>query len=149
MNFVSIIAVTVISAVLGAYLGLSLHELTHYTVGKLAGANANIETGRFYLPHKTAFEDPNELSAIAIRTASGTVIIYPVLLVVALWSTGLPDPGIESSIVFILLGASVVSPADLLGMLYPIRWRKYANDYSGEGHIETLRVLFSRIRGVD
>ena len=141
MSPLSVVALTVSSAVFGAYIGLSLHELTHYTVGKLAGVNASIETDQFYLPHQVVFENPNELSTVAIRIATGLVVIYPALLVVFLWFSGLPNPGFESGVLFVLVGASVVSPADLLGILYPSRWREYANNHSGEGHIETLQIL--------
>ena len=146
MNFVSVIALIVGSAIIGMYIGLSLHELTHYMIGKLVGANANIETGQFYLPHQVVFENPNELSTTAIRTATGLVIIYPVSLILFLWFSRLPNPGIESFVLFVLCGASGVSPADLLGMLYPNQWREYANNYSGEGHIETLHILINEIR---
>lgn len=149
MNLISVIALTVGTAIIGAYFGLSLHELTHYTVVKLAGANANIETDQFYLPHQVVFENPNELSPTAIRTATGLVIIYPVSLILFLWFSRLPDPGIESFVLFGLFGASIVSPADLLGMLYPNRWRKYANNYSGEGHIETLQILINEMRATN
>jgi hypothetical protein len=144
MNIVFIIVSTVSSAVFGAYLGLSLHELTHYTVGKLVGANASIETDRFYLPHQVVFEDPNELSNTAIRIATGLVVIYPALLIIFLWLLGPPSSVFESVVLFALVGASAVSPADLLGMLYPDRWREYANNYSGEGHAETLQILIDK-----
>jgi hypothetical protein len=149
MNIVFIVVSTVSSAVFGAYVGLSLHEITHYTVGKLVGANASIETDQFYLPHQVVFEDPNELSTTAIRIATGLVVIYPTLLIIFLWLLGFPSSRFESIVLFVLVGASVVSPADLLGILYPDQWREYANNYSGEGHTETLQMLIDEIINTD
>jgi hypothetical protein len=147
MSISYIVVSTIASGAFGMYLGLSLHELTHYTVSKLAGANASIETGRFYLPHQVVFEDPEELSTIAIRIATGLVVIYPVSLIIFLWLSGLPSSVFDKTVFFVLVGASVVSPADLLGMLYPNQWQEYANNYSGESHTETLQILIDRIVG--
>ena len=128
------------------YIGTTIHELTHYVVCRMRGASATIETDRLYLPHKTIFEHPGELSYNTIRLAAGLVIIYPVLILLLLIFTGIPDSGGESLLFFILCGASVVSPADWLGVLYPERWQEYAVDYSGEGHRETLQILITEIR---
>ena len=146
MNLGYMITLAVGSGVIGMYIGLSLHELTHYTVGNLKGANASIETDQFHLPHQVVFEDANELSSNTIRIATGMVIIYPILLILHLWFLGLPNLGIESIILFGLVGASVVSPSDLLGLLYPERWREYAINYSGEGHIATLQILITEMQ---
>lgn len=131
------------------YTGLSLHELTHYTVSKLAGANASIEIGRFYMPHQVVFENPDELSTITVRIATGLVVIYPVSLIIFLWFTGFPNSVFEKTVLFVLVGASAVSPVDLLGMLYPNRWQEYANNYSGLSHTETLQILIDKIVGRD
>ena len=146
MNIGYLVVSTLFSGIIGIYFGLSIHELTHYSVGKLRGANANIITGQFHMPNKVIFENPRGLSQNTIRIATGLVMIYPVLAIMFLIFIGLPESGIESIVLFTLMGASGVSPSDLLGMLYPERWQEYAVNYSGEGHRDTLRILFQQIR---
>lgn len=146
MDTGQIIIVTIISGFVGMYIGTAIHELTHYAVCRMRGASATIVTDRLYLPHKTIFERPGELSYSTIRLAAGLVVIYPVSALLLLILLGIPDIGGESLLFFILCGASVVSPADWLGVLYPERWQEYAVDYSGEGHRETLQILITEIR---
>lgn len=141
-----IVISSIFSGVVGIYTGLLIHELTHYAVGKVRRSNPTMVTDRFHLPHMVEFENPDKMSYRTIRIATGLVIIYPILLVIYILFTGIPDLGVESLLLYTLLGASIMSPADWLGLLYPERWQEFAINYSDEGHRETLRILLTEAR---
>ena len=133
---------TVVSlAILGAYLGFLAHELTHFTLGRVFGSPTEFVIVYRFLPRAVYFPDYETMAAHHIRIAGGTVIFWPVLLIGVIWYFGMPSNHLGELALFFLIGASVVSPSDLLCLFFPEKWRVYA-DSDDVGHRRALELLF-------
>lgn len=106
--------------------GFTLHELSHYAVGKIAGGNPFFN--RFTLgivPHEVDFETPERMSKNGIRATAGIVYIYP--LIAFLLAMVIPQNlVIELAPIWcVFLAASGISWFDALAVQDPERWREY------------------------
>lgn len=137
----------VILAILGGYTGFLTHELTHYALGRIFGSPAEFVMVNRILPRAVNFPDYETMAAPHIRIAGGAVILWPILLLGAIGNIGMPSNHLEEFVLFFLTGASAVSPSDILGFIFPERWRGYA-DLDEKGHREALIMIIEGFRNL-
>lgn len=135
----------VILAILGGYTGFLTHEFTHYALGRIFGSPAEFMMANRFVPRAVYFPDYETMAAHHIRIAAGAIILWPILLLGAIWGIGMPSNHLEEFVLFFLIGSSAVSPSDLLGLLFPEKWRGYA-DSDNVGHQRALDLLIEGIR---
>lgn len=135
----------VILAALGGLIGFLTHEFTHYGFGRIFGSPAEFVMANRFLPRAVYFPDYERMAANHIRIAGGGVILWPILLLGAIWKIGMPSNHLEEFALFFLVGTSAVSPSDLLGLFFPEKWRGYA-DSGNVGHRRALELLFEGFR---
>jgi hypothetical protein len=125
----------------GAYLGVWLHEGSHWLLGYLFDAEPEIIFNRGVVPSAVYFDSPNSMSNTGIRLAAGGPFIFLLVstaVISRLWS---PASIVELLIIGVGLGASIVSPADLLALIRPARWREFGDEYPEGSHRGAIRYL--------
>jgi len=87
------------------------------------------------------------MSDLQIRISGGAVVIWPVLFLMAVYLFGIPTSPVETFLAFLFLGASAVSPSDVLCLLFPDLWREYANTEPERGvHRKALSLIVDGLR---
>lgn len=132
-----------VSAIVGGYVGLWLHETTHYVLGYLAGGSPRFVCDYPGVPAAVAFDTRGRMTDGQVRAAAGATVAWPVLAVLVWASMWIPSTWAEFTLGFTLAGAIVVSPSDVLGLLYPDRWRVYAERGEEGSHRQAICLLLS------
>jgi hypothetical protein len=145
MLLMSELIVIVLATTGGAYLGLWLHELTHWLFGKVSGASPNILYRYKILPQAVHFEHREEMSDLQVRLAGGAVVFWLLLAAVAFTTIGYPESPSEMFLVFTGFGSMWVSPSDLLALLFPEQWQNFAEEYPNGSHRGAIQYLLSSL----
>ena len=115
LTVVDVAAVVVLTAA-----GAATHELGHYVLGVAFGAAPTFSKYQLGLPARTSFDDAAQLSNLQVRVLTGYVVVFPVLLIPALWFRHVAAAAF-------LIGAGLsVSATDLVGLFHPAAWRRLA-----------------------
>lgn len=119
----------------------TLHEGSHWLVGRLW--SSEVEILRLYLifPVSVSFDAPYDLPPHGVRLSGGAPLLFwlpPALTVYLLLDTA-PVGRVLLSVPF--WAAAILSPSDLLAILYPDRFQEYADNDSEVGHIGMIKLL--------
>lgn len=138
--------IIVISVFFTGYLGASLHELTHYFVSGIWTKDRYIVFAFGIVPAAVDFGSPYELPNRGVRIAGIAPIVWPAC---AIYSGVVLYPFtsfINILIILLFAFASIISPIDLLALLYPNTWKEITEKEQDTGHIEAGRILLAQLR---
>jgi len=141
MDFLSYLLLLITVALLAMLTGLTLHETTHYVVGRLDGGNPSYVLLFGIAPQAVTFENIDSMSRQGVRATGASVLIWPILTIIWYINVGFPANLFEIYFFLSLLGASIVSPSDFLGMVYPDRWKDFAKTTEEGTHREAIAEL--------
>ena len=130
------------TVILGAYLGLWLHEGTHYMFSKMYGGSPRVIFWPRYVPKVVAFETSERMSNNQIRIAGGATIVWLLFGIGAILVIKFPETPFEVVIVAIAVGALSFSPSDLLALVYPDSWREFGEDDDEATHFNAIKYLW-------
>lgn len=129
----------------GGYIGLWLHEGTHYSLGELFGAEPRMLFKPYLIPRAVDFDNPSNMTDIQLRLTGGATVVWPLILIIVFLNVQHPNSPIEVLILFTPLGASAVSPSDLLAMILPSEWRMLNDRENAVSHIGAMQHLLQEI----
>lgn len=109
----------VLICLLSAYLGLSLHEITHYYIARKWTEDVSIEFW-YGVPAVVPLEDPHELTGGQIRKYSAAPFtIWGLTFILLLSVRSIPVSEYQLVFFFTILVAALPSPSDIFGIIYP------------------------------
>jgi hypothetical protein len=142
------IVVIPLLAFFGLFLGLWIHESTHYLFSFSFGGKPSMFF-RYGLPRAVSLGQ-DSLSDTGLRIAGGGTVVYPTLFVfVYLPMVGFPPADVRSiqagihHLSFVtLLSSSMFSPSDCLALISPSGFRRYSKHEKEEmSHTLALKYI--------
>jgi len=138
----------VFTAFLSGFLGALLHEGTHWIIARIWTREVTITSSysKVPLPDRTSFENPWDLPDYGVRIAGIAPIVYVFLLLYTMsmyWGRFTPRSIV---MIFLFLGASIMSFHDMMAFLFPERWRELTDSDEDYNQREMARLLFQELR---
>lgn len=125
---------------LSAYLGLSLHEITHYYMARKWTEDVSIEFW-YVVPAMVPLGDPYELTGGQIRRYSAAPFaIWGLTFILLLSVRSIPVTEYQIVFFFIIFVATLPSPSDLFGIVYPKAFQEEA-DKRLFSNIDAIRFI--------
>lgn len=134
-----------VSVFLVMFLGILLHEGTHYAVARIWTSKHRISStgGRLPIPDRIEFENPFEIPNYGVRAAGIAPIIWAPMFLIQLaghWGR----PTFESALITsFFLSAAVISPHDILAFLKPKEWKNMTANDGEFGFLLVFLVLIN------
>ncbi|WP_253736519.1 hypothetical protein [Halohasta salina] len=111
-----------------AILGALCHEYGHWLLGRIFGGDAYFDQYKHFMPSRTAFHSPKNLSESQVRLIGGWPYIFVPIAVYGLWEQHLLIA------IFGLAAVAIISPSDLLAAWHPQQWIKLASGETVSGN---------------
>lgn len=123
----------------------TLHEGSHWIVGRIW--SSELEMFRLYLifPVSVIFHSPYDLPPHGVRLTGVAPLLFwlPVAVTIYIVLDAAPIGRVLLSLPF--WAAAILSPSDLLAILYPERFQEYAANGDAVGHIGMLKILLQEV----
>lgn len=134
------------TVLIGAYVGVWIHEGTHYLFGRHFGGSPRILRRRGWLPRAVAFTTSDRMSDAELRWAGGATIIWLIAALVIFLHIQLPSTPTEGFLIGFAAGSLAFSPSDLLALAFPGQWRQFERLGEDATHRDAMSFLHRGIR---
>lgn len=137
-----------IVALLFSFLGVLLHESTHWIIARIWTEDVTIGSSydRVPFPDRTEFKNPWDLPDYGVRIAGISPIIYLFLFLYTMWGYSGDITLYSTAPLFFFLGASIISIHDMMAFLFPERWRELTDSEEEYSQRQVVSFLFQEIR---
>lgn len=139
---------TSILLMLFVLLSVPLHEGSHWLVGRIWTSDLSVVWRHRIVPEAVSFHSPFQVPPHAIRLSAMAPILFYLPITIFVFSI-ISDlrSGLILSLPFSFAAIRVIlSPGDLLAILFPTRFQEYAVETDAPSHVEVLHILAEEIR---
>lgn len=136
-------AIIVVLSSLGiGMIALTLHECSHWIVGRLWSSEIEIIRLSLIFPVSMRFHSPYDFPPHGVRLVGGAPLLFWLPVAAAIYVAFYASPFGRFLFSLPFWWAAIPSPSDLLAILYPRRFQEYAASGGAVGHIGMLKILF-------
>jgi hypothetical protein len=151
------IALAILTILIGLYLGIWLHEGTHWTIGKLYDSGANFRYKKFIIPCEVRHQELSAIPDTALRISGGLPILYLTLSPISVvYSLRLAESvAVSYFMLFLgfpafLMAGGMMSESDVTAMKNPDKYRKKAENNgfpSNSAYLQLLKFALPNYEG--
>lgn len=135
-------AMIIVLMSIGIYLiSSAFHEGSHWIIGRIWSDDLQILRLYLIFPVSVIFHSPYDLPSPGVRLAGVAPMLFCLPVAVAIYIT--LDASSIGRVLFSLpfWAASILSPSDLLAILYPKRFQEHASNGDAVGQIGMIKIL--------
>lgn len=128
------------------FVAATAHERSHWLVGRLFSEDVTIIHLLRVFPASVDFREPYDVPTTVIRVAGVAPLLFCLPVAVVLFSTVDQPFLVRVLLALPFVGASLLSPSDLLAVVYPERFQEIASEHERLAHTEVLKLLLEEAR---
>lgn len=140
-------ALLLIGVSLGIYVAAAtLHERSHWAVGRLWSSDVRVRQIFVVFPVSVEFPSPYDVPPGAIRLAGAAPLLVCLPVGLALFTTLEASFRVRIVLALPFWAASILSPSDLLAVLFPRRFQVVAAEHEKLTHLRVTEILLEELR---
>jgi len=146
LNFVGVLvfyfglvaALTVVAA--------EFHERSHWVVARVWTRDVHIDRWRGVFAKTVVFHEPFDIPTYGVRLAGFAPALFGLIVGTMMFFLISTPFGISLLVALPFWASMLLSPSDLLAIVSPSRFQKFAEGNDSSGHIEMVKILLNEIR---
>lgn len=124
----------------------TLHERSHWAVGRLWSSDVRVRQLFVVFPVSVEFPSPYDVPPGAIRLAGAAPLLFCLPVGVALFTAVEASFRVRVILALPFWAASLLSPSDLLAVVYPRRFQAIAAEYEELSHLRVTEIILEEFR---